>query len=125
MKNTSNNTGKTMRTLTLAVTLAALPLAVSLTGCCTHGHREHHGQTEGEYLDDRLISSAVKKELRHDPQFIYPEVRVMTYKGVVQLSGFTNTKDQKSRAGELAKSVQGVKEVENGITVKERGDNPR
>jgi hyperosmotically inducible protein len=44
---------------------------------------------------------------------------VVTFKGMVQLSGFVNNKDQKNRAGELAKSVEGVKEVENNITVKE------
>jgi osmotically-inducible protein OsmY len=38
---------------------------------------------------------------------------------VVQLSGFVNSRDQKNRAGDLAKAVEGVREVENKITVKE------
>jgi osmotically-inducible protein OsmY len=35
------------------------------------------------------------------------------------LSGFASTKEQKSRAGDVAKAVEGVKDVENNITVKE------
>jgi hyperosmotically inducible protein len=46
-------------------------------------------------------------------------VKVQTFKGVVQLSGFVNSRDQKNRAGDLARKVEGVKEVENNITVKE------
>ena len=44
---------------------------------------------------------------------------MVTFKGVVQLSGFVNTKDQKNRAGDLDNKVEGVKEVQNNITVKE------
>jgi len=46
-------------------------------------------------------------------------VTVQTFKGVVQLGGFVNSRDQKNRAGDLAKNVEGVKGVENNITVKE------
>jgi len=46
-------------------------------------------------------------------------VEVKTFKGTVQLSGFVDTRVQKSRAAELAKGVEGVKEVEDNITVKE------
>jgi len=35
------------------------------------------------------------------------------------LSGFVNSRDQKNRAGDLAKKVEGIKEVANNITVKE------
>jgi osmotically-inducible protein OsmY len=44
---------------------------------------------------------------------------VETFKGVVQLSGFVNTRDQKDRAGDLARKVKGMTDVENNITVKE------
>jgi len=38
--------------------------------------------------------------------------------GTVQLSGFVNTEDQKSKAVDIAKGVQGVKDVENKMTTK-------
>ena len=44
---------------------------------------------------------------------------MQTFKSVVQLSGFVNSRDQKNRAGDLAKKVEGIKEVHNNITVKE------
>jgi osmotically-inducible protein OsmY len=44
---------------------------------------------------------------------------VETFKGTVQLNGFVNSRDQKNRAGDLARNVQGVREVANYITVKE------
>jgi osmotically-inducible protein OsmY len=46
-------------------------------------------------------------------------VEVKTFKGTVQLSGFVNTSDQKNRAGDIAKQVSGVKEIQNNITVKQ------
>jgi hyperosmotically inducible periplasmic protein len=46
-------------------------------------------------------------------------VSVETFKGTVQLSGFVNSRDQKNRAGDLAKNVVAVKDVVNNITVKE------
>ena len=40
------------------------------------------------------------------------------FKGVVQLSGFVNSKDERNRAGDITKTVDGVKEVKNNILVK-------
>ena len=42
-----------------------------------------------------------------------------TFKGVVQLSGFVDTDAQKHRAAELAKKVDGVKDLEDNITIKQ------
>ena len=42
----------------------------------------------------------------------------MTYGGVVQLSGFVGTDDQKTKAAELARNVDGVREVINNISLK-------
>ncbi len=112
----SINTGSPLRVLTLILCISALPLVGGVTGCST-GNR--YKQSTGEYIDDHGLSSRVKKALKADPQFKYDNVNVVTFKGVVQLSGFVNTNDQKSRAVELAKKVEGVNEVQNNITVKE------
>jgi osmotically-inducible protein OsmY len=37
----------------------------------------------------------------------------------VQLSGFVDTSAQKSRARDITKNVEGVKDVDNNITVKD------
>lgn len=96
--------------------VGALPLVCVVTGCST-GSR--YQQSTGEYIDDHGLSSRVKKALGEDHQYKYADVNVVTFKGVVQLSGFVNTKDQKNRAGNLARQVERVKEVQNNITVKE------
>lgn len=88
---------------------------VGLSGCA--GNR--YEQSTGEYIDDKATTSRVKDMLGDDTVYKYPDIKVTSFKGTVQLSGFVNKKDQKDRAGDLAKKVQGVKDVENNITVKE------
>ena len=110
------NTNHPLKLLALTLCLAALPICGGVS-CCSTGSR--YKQSTGEYLDDHTLTSEVKKALSEDPQYKYKEVNVMTFKGVVQLSGFVNTKDQMHRAGDIAKQVHGVKEIANNITVKE------
>ena len=115
MAKTSVNKGKVLKVLGLLISLGALSLVGGITGCAG----DRYTQSTGEYVDDRTTSSRVKKALDADPQYKYDGVDVKTFKATVQLSGFVNTKDQKNRAGELAKAVNGVNEVENNITVKQ------
>jgi len=104
-----------IKTLALILCIGVVPMVAFTTGCA--GDRYH--QSTGENIDDHGTSGRVKSALSNDPQFKYPDVNVDTFKGVVQLSGFVNTREQKSRAGDLAKRVENVKDVENNITVKE------
>jgi len=114
MKKTSETKSKTLQAFALLVALGVAPV-VGLTGCA--GNR--YTQSTGEHIDDHADSSRVRKALSADTQYKYGDVTVQTCKGVVQLSGFVNSRDQKSRAGDLARKVEGIKEVENNITVKE------
>jgi osmotically-inducible protein OsmY len=115
MKQTSMSLNRVLKLSTLAVCLGALAFAGGMTGCA--GNR--YTQSTGERIDDKADSSRVRKALNADTQYKYDDVTVQTFKGVVQLSGFVNSRDQKNRAGDLAKKVEGIKEVENNITVKE------
>jgi hyperosmotically inducible protein len=116
MKNTSANNGKAMKTFGLILSLGALPLLVGVTGCTTGSRYE---QSTGERIDDHGTSSRVKAALADDAMFKYDGVSVETFKGAVQLSGFVDSKEQKARAGEIAKRVVNVREVVNNITLKE------
>ena len=100
----------------MILSLGATPLLLGVTGCTTGSRYE---QSTGERIDDHGTSSRVRAALGEDTQYKYGGVSVETFKGTVQLSGFVNSRDQKNRAGELAKKVTGVKEVMNNITVKE------
>jgi hyperosmotically inducible periplasmic protein len=106
---------QTTKVLGLVLCVGAMPLVTMMTGCA--GDRYH--QSTGEAIDDEGISMHVRSALSDDPQYKYDGVSVKTFKGTVQLSGFVNTRAQKDRAETLAKGVKGVKDVENGITVKE------
>lgn len=108
-------TSQTAKVLGLVLCLGALPLLTMVTGCA--GDRYH--QSTGENIDDHGTTMRVKSALSKDAQYKYEDVNVDTFKGVVQLSGFVNTHAQKSRAAEIAKGVENVKDVENNITVKE------
>jgi osmotically-inducible protein OsmY len=94
--------------------LGALSLAVIMTGCAGNQYE----RSTGESVDDTATTARVKHALAGDKVYRYPNVKVTTFKGNVQLSGFVDNNDQKSKAGDLAKAVQGVKDVENRITVK-------
>jgi len=115
MKKTSIATLQTTKVLGLILCLGALPLVTMITGCA--GDRYH--ESTGESIDDSGISMHVKSALANDAEYKYEGVDVKTFKGTVQLSGFVDTRAQKSRAGDLAKGVEGVKEVDNNITVKD------
>jgi osmotically-inducible protein OsmY len=116
MKKTSADASKALKTFKLILTLSSLPLLLGVSGCVSGSRYE---QSTGERIDDHGTSSRVKARLAEDTQYKYDGVSVETFKGTAQLSGFVNSKDQKNRAGDLAKHVVGVKVVENNITVKE------
>jgi hyperosmotically inducible periplasmic protein len=95
--------------LFLGVSLAAI-----LCSCAGNAYKE----STGEQIDDTGITGHVKSALHHDTLYKFPGVKVTTFKGSVQLSGFVDESAQKDRAESLAKEAQGVKEVVNNITVK-------
>jgi hypothetical protein len=105
-----------VKTFGAILALGILPVIVGMTGCTTGSRYE---QSTGERIDDHGTSSRVRDALAADTQYKYESVSVETFKGTVQLSGFVNSRDQKNRAGDLAKNVVAVKQVVNNITVKE------
>ena len=92
---------------------AALSAAV-LAGCAAAQARE----TTGEYLDDTAITAKVKTELLTKEGTAASDVSVQTLKGEVQLAGFAKSEGEKRGAAELARSVQGVRQVHNDILVR-------
>jgi len=72
----------------------------------------------GEYVDDSVITTKVKSLLAADDFLKSFEIGVETYKGIVQLSGFVDSQKAVDKAGEIARSVKGVKSVKNNLNVK-------
>jgi len=99
----------------IALSILVAGTMVTFTGCAG----DRYKQSTGEHIDDKATSMRVRSALGDDVQYKYPMVEVKTFKGTSQLSGFVNTRDQKNRASDIAKRVEGVHNVENNITVKE------
>jgi len=75
-------------------------------------------ESTGEYVDDSVITSKVKAALLNDSGLKSFDISVETFKDVVQLSGFVNSQDVKTRAGEVAAGVSGVRSIRNNLVVK-------
>ena len=86
-----------------------------LSGGCT---KPSTSDSTGQYVDDTVITTKVKSALLGDDWVKSFAVSIETVKGVVQLSGFVNTSDQKSAAGKDASAIPGVKSVKNDLIVK-------
>jgi osmotically-inducible protein OsmY len=97
----------------LAVFLS-LGLVTVYTGCASSSKSE----TAGQYVDDSVITSKVKAAILNEPGLKSLQIKVNTYQGVVQLSGFVDSVDAARKAGQVASTVNGVKEVRNDLVVK-------
>ncbi len=75
-------------------------------------------------VDDKRITSDIKTGLKTEPTYKFNEVDVKTFNGVVQLSGFVTSGDQKMRAGEIAQRTEGVSQVQNNILLKPQSTTP-
>ncbi|MCR4298718.1 MAG: BON domain-containing protein [Gallionella sp.] len=91
----------------------AMALA-SVLGCASTP--THEGT--GEYIDDTVITSKVKSAILNEPSLKSAEINVETFKGVVQLSGFVNSRSDINKTAEIARSVKGVKSVKNDMRLK-------
>ena len=75
--------------------------------------------TAGQDFDDSMLTASVKAKLTEDSTTKAYEINVGTQKGVVQLTGFVDSTTMKARAGELARAVDGVKEVRNDLEIRQ------
>jgi osmotically-inducible protein OsmY len=75
-------------------------------------------ESTGEYVDDAAITAKVKTALLQDPEVSGLAIKVDTFKGTVQLSGFANNERERQHAVTLARSVAGVRSVQNSIRLK-------
>jgi osmotically-inducible protein OsmY len=72
----------------------------------------------GEYVDDSVLTTKVKAAIMNDPTLSSAEIKVETFKGEVQLSGFVNSRADIAKAVEVARGVNGVGVVKNDMRLK-------
>ena len=78
-------------------------------------------RSTGEAVDDTVIATKVKSELAGKSGLsTASSVTVEVNRGIVELSGFVPTPEEKTAAASIARGVAGVKDVENNIELKPR-----
>jgi len=75
----------------------------------------------GAAVDDTAITTKVKSAVLAEPGLKSLQINVDTKDAVVTLSGTVDTPELKSRAVQIAQGVQGVKSVNDNLSVKTTG----
>ncbi|MBI3545772.1 MAG: BON domain-containing protein [Gammaproteobacteria bacterium] len=80
-------------------------------------------QTEkiGDKISDATITTKVKSAIIGEPGLKATQIEVDTVNGVVTLSGVVNAPQNADQAVRVAKTVEGVKSVNNKLSVKTSG----
>jgi osmotically-inducible protein OsmY len=94
--------------------MLVLSVLAMIAGCAGTRTTESTGQC----MDDSTITAKVKSAILEDPALKVFQISVETFKGVVQLSGFVNSSEVRSRAAVVASRVSGVQSVKNDLLVK-------
>jgi hyperosmotically inducible protein len=101
------------RKVVVGLVLMSVFVIFSLLACQTPA-----GRTAGEVIDDATITTKVKAKLFDESVLRGFAISVKTFEGEVTLTGAVDTAAQKDRAGETARSVSGVRSVQNLLKVK-------
>ena len=98
---------------TFAAAITAIAL-LTTAGCAVTRDQ----QSVGAYIDDSVITTAVKGRMVDNPNVDAAAISVETMKGTVMLSGFAKSAAERSVAESLAWKTTGVKAVKNEIAVR-------
>ena len=97
-------------------------MAGAAAACSTNGEpggpAESTAANAGRVVDDSVITGKVKAALVADETTKAHQISVETFKGVVQLSGFVDTNEARTRATQVAQTVEGVKQVKNELALR-------
>ncbi len=99
---------KRYATLILAIGFA------SLLGCASTASK----QGTKEASADEVITSKVIKAINGEATLKSAQIKVETSKGVVLLTGYTNSVADENTATELTRYIEGVTLVRDGIQIK-------
>ncbi|MBB5191758.1 hyperosmotically inducible protein [Silvimonas terrae] len=92
---------------------AAIAL-LSIMGCASTSKHE----ATGEYFDDSVITTKVKEAIFDEPTLKVFDIKVITDKGAVKLSGLVNSRATAAKAVQVAQGISGVKSVKDEMQIK-------
>ena len=99
-----------MKTLKLSFAAAFCAAVLGLTGCASTPGKNN-------YFDDAMVTARVKKAIYNEPSLKVTDISVKTENAVVSLSGAVKNKNDRTKAAEVARHVEGVKLVKNELKV--------
>lgn len=99
-----------------AAAIAGCALLTLLSGC---NYARGAGTTIGTEVDDSVLAAKVRAALVSNEEVKSLDIKVKTHKGEVMLSGFADNQAQIDRSVAVAKGVDGVKDVDNKLSLKE------
>lgn len=102
------------RTVRTVIVISALLALAPVVGCAP----TRTSESTGQYVDDATITTKVKTALVGDAGLKGFDIHVVTYKGVVQLSGFVDLAQTIAHATDVTQKVGGVQSVRNDLIVK-------
>lgn len=79
---------------------------------------ENKAENVGQAIDDATITTALKGKFVLDDELKAHDINVDTVNGVVTLTGAAPSQPAIERATSIARTVDGVKDVQNQLTVK-------
>ena len=104
-----------MKAMQASMLAAAIALGgAQLAGCASQSESR---RTVGTTMDDAALTAKVKTALVRDSEVPAHNVNVTTYRGLVQLSGFVESEHVARKAAEVARNVDGVRDVYNDVRV--------
>lgn len=114
-----------MKSLNISLMAAAIALAFS-NGALAQSKPDGEKSTAttskesspGAYVDDTVITTKVKAAILAESTLKSAEINVETHKGIVQMSGFVNSRADINKAVAVARNVNGVTSVKNDMVVK-------
>ena len=104
-----------MKKRNIAIHFLVILMMIATFAACA-STRTH--ESAGEYVDDSVITTKVKSLLAQDDFLKSFQISAETYQGTVQLSGFVNSQQAVDKAGQIVRSVKGVKSVKNNLIMK-------
>ena len=96
---------------------SALALALATTGCVSISGDDPTLRTPGEMLDDRKIERLAKQNVAADERLATSHVNVVSYDGIVLLTGEVEDDALRARAERLVGNVPNVRRIHNEIQV--------
>jgi hyperosmotically inducible periplasmic protein len=102
----------------MVVAVSMLGVATMVTTGCKSNSGPQEKRTAGTYVDDSAITAKIKSKMIGDQTVKAHEINVDTFQGNVQLNGFVDNDNQRSRAEQIARDTKGVVSVQNNLQLR-------